>query len=137
MGDWHHPEHFSDDAKAFEVESRRRSVAHFVETVLPHMRTVARMLGYTIAVHGSLARDLDLIAVPWTEEAKDPESLVTALCAEIKRRTGWGNGPKKGDYTQKPHGRIAMTIVATWHMHIDLSIMPRTPPPPIGEDLDD
>lgn len=136
MGDWHHPPHFSEDARAFEVESRRRAVAHFVETALPHMRVVARMLGYTIAVHGTLVRDLDLIAVPWTDEAVDPEKLITALCVEIKRRTGWGNRGH-GELEKKPHGRVALTITATWHMHIDLSIMPRTTVPKIGEDLDD
>jgi len=33
-----------------------------------------RDCGYAIAPHGSLARDLDVIAVPWTEDAVSAET---------------------------------------------------------------
>lgn len=36
---------------------------------------VARELGYALAVHGSLARDLDIIACPWTETATSALSM--------------------------------------------------------------
>lgn len=31
---------------------------------------VARGCGYAIGLHGSMKRDVDLIAVPWTDEAR-------------------------------------------------------------------
>jgi hypothetical protein len=33
------------------------------------MREEARRLGYTLAVHGSMKRDIDLVAVPWIQKA--------------------------------------------------------------------
>ena len=42
---------------------------------------VAREKGYALAVHGSLQNDLDLIAVPWVENAAPREELVEAIRA--------------------------------------------------------
>lgn len=38
-------------------------------TLLHKMRKLARNHGWTVAIHGSLRRDIDLIAVPWVDEA--------------------------------------------------------------------
>ena len=80
----------------------------------------AYLSGYTIAVHGSLHRDLDLIAVAWTDEAKTPEELVSSLwhCAGLKLAGGW---------EKKPHGRVAVTLYQDGELAfkpIDLSIIP-------------
>jgi hypothetical protein len=40
---------------------------------------VARRHGYALAVHGSLARDIDLVAIPWIVEADEPEILAEAI----------------------------------------------------------
>lgn len=39
----------------------------------------ARELGYALAVHGSVTRDCDLIAVPWTDAAVNAFELAHAL----------------------------------------------------------
>ena len=90
--------------------------------------TIARKLawdeGYALAMHGSFTRDLDLIAVPWTEKACDPEHLVK----QIEAATGTKqNGHPPGD---KPHGRRAWTLLLPAFgdpRFVDLSIMPRCP----------
>lgn len=51
--------------------------------LVPLFAAVARPLGYAIAVHGSMRRDLDLVAVPWTDDAAPAENLVEAI------RGGW------------------------------------------------
>lgn len=74
--------------------------------------------GYALAVHGSLHRDLDLIAVAWTEEADSPETLVEMLCK-------WEELIHVGDWTEKPHGRRAVTLqTREYAKPIDLSIIP-------------
>ncbi len=95
----------------------------------PGLSRAARSCGYALAVHGSMARDMDLIAVPWTTDAKPPEVLVEALRDACG---GWVHAPDtKRDPTPKPHGRLVWTI----HMggaidgpvaaaYIDLSVMP-------------
>lgn len=45
----------------------------------PAMVQVAREHGYALAVHGSMKRDLDVIAVPWIENPSSPAKLVEAL----------------------------------------------------------
>lgn len=78
----------------------------------------ARSLGYAIAIHGSMARDLDLIAVPWVEEAADAEALVEAIRAAV------GGVVTNRNPEKKPHGRIAWTIILGGGPFIDLSVMP-------------
>lgn len=36
---------------------------------IDRIRELAKEIGYAIGAHGSLERDLDLIAAPWSEEA--------------------------------------------------------------------
>ncbi|MCD0167003.1 hypothetical protein [Deinococcus sp. 12RED42] len=77
--------------------------------------------GYTLAVHGSLERDLDLIACPWTEDAVSPDDLVSVLIDQ-------GRLKQRGPWVDKPHGRRGLTLRSgtdAWTKHIDLSVMPR------------
>lgn len=40
-----------------------------VPEVVIRMRAIALRLGWSIGIHGSMARDYDMIAVPWSKEA--------------------------------------------------------------------
>ncbi|MVN86937.1 hypothetical protein GO986_09180 [Deinococcus sp. HMF7620] len=85
-------------------------LAPLVQTAYQH--------GYALAVHGSLHRDMDLIAVAWMEKATTPEELVDALC--IEHGLWWA-----GDVQPKPHGRIGVILQSErWLKPIDLSIIP-------------
>lgn len=128
MGDWHFPEHYTSAAKEFAVASRAAEIAVFVDKVLPSLRDTANFHGYALAVHGSLARDLDLVAIPWTEAAVDAETLIAALADTTREATGWGhisgrNSPH--ERTKKPHGRVAVTVLASAEVELDISITPR------------
>lgn len=77
----------------------------------------AYLHGYALAVHGSLHRDLDLIAVAWTEEADSPETLVEMLCQHEGLIYS-------GHWTDKPHGRRAISLrTRGWNKPIDLSVI--------------
>lgn len=80
--------------------------------------TVARGCGYCIAVHGSMQRDLDLVAIPWVLRATSPRWLVKQLCDELGCKT-------HADVVRKPHGRIAYTLLMGGACFMDLSILPR------------
>lgn len=74
--------------------------------------------GYALAVHGSLGRDLDLIAVPWVDKPSDIPTVIAAVHAECAVRI-------IGDPEQKPHGRIAYTLsVGFGECAVDLSFIP-------------
>lgn len=95
---------------------------------LPNFQKIwakARECGYAVGIHGSLKRDVDLIAVPWVYPAQDPETLIQGLCNTLKARV-------VGEIEPKPHGRVACSIqIDGWYKVIDLSIVPRLPVMPL------
>lgn len=104
-----------------------------LEHILEPMRRVAQDAGYALTVHGSLARDIDLVAIPWVDHnVRDADYLVDRLCAAVAAIVGRCNPMK--DWTEKPHGRRAKTILV-WgggrfgSVDIDLSVMPIVPKP--------
>ncbi|MCB1454399.1 MAG: hypothetical protein KDJ43_12205 [Rhizobiaceae bacterium] len=100
-----------------------------LQLVLPPMRRVARDLGYALTVHGSLDRDIDIVAIPWREHnVSDADQLAISLCGAVAGVTGRCN--KREGWTEKPHGRLAR-IFLVWcgenTAQIDLSVMPVLP----------
>ena len=84
---------------------------------------IAREHGYALGLHGSMQRDLDLIAVPWVDEASDAETLVSVIDKAVH---GFLDpDPKNASPGSKPHGRRCWTIHLGGGPYIDLSVMPR------------
>lgn len=88
---------------------------------------MAREYGYALAIHGSVLTDLDLVAIPWTEEAIDPYGLMKLIKAHCGKcgvnLDEYGNehlGP-----TRKPHGRMAWKLFMDAGGSVDLSVMPK------------
>jgi hypothetical protein len=87
------------------------------------IRCWAWSYGYAACLHGSFTRDLDVVLVPWTDQATNPAHLVTLLAEHTDTKL---QSPDPG---QKPHGRLCWTLLfkspgdPRW---IDLSVMPRT-----------
>jgi hypothetical protein len=84
-------------------------------------RCTAWMYGYALMMHGSFTRDLDLLAAPWTDSACTPEHLIKVICY----RTGLQ--PNGHPPTEKPHGRLAFTLLfdtTSDPRFIDISVMP-------------
>lgn len=87
--------------------------------IVPIIEHEANRHGYAIGLHGSMQRDLDIIAFPWIEHVDHYsillESILNALNGNIER------GP-----IVKPHKRIGFIIglgsIHSIKPHIDLSI---------------
>lgn len=90
---------------------------------LPDIRHVARMCGYAIAVHGSGQRDLDLIAAPWTTEARPATELAKEICSIVGGVIEEFENVERNP-AQRPHGRLAWSIQIGAGRYIDLSVMP-------------
>ena len=90
----------------------------------PSLCEIARELGYSLAIHGTVNSDFDLVAIPWTDEAKAPEELVTAIGERFKLIYG-EFGTMLTEPEIKPHGRKAWLFGIGAGSAIDLSIMPR------------
>jgi hypothetical protein len=95
--------------------------------LFPILAEVAQRRGYALAVHGSVSRDFDLIAVPWTDEAVPVEDLVRAIARQVGISDGsvFSLSRCVASFEQKPHGRIAWSIPLSCGAYIDLSVMPR------------
>lgn len=96
--------------------------------LMPKLREVARAKGYAIGLHGSMLRDLDLIAVPWVEEAASDRELVDAMAAAFDgfvvgatRDKGWS--AEVGH--PRPHGRRTWNICFGGNPFVDVSVAPR------------
>ena len=108
----------SDDAKKVPLTDNIRAVAPLCYSVIyARMASIASTLGYALTLHGSMLRDCDMVAVPWTEEAVSPDDLAKAM-----EKAAFGiisESPKR-----KPWGRIAYVIHLGAGPYIDLSVMP-------------
>ena len=101
----------------------------FYLSVLPKIRVEAKKCGYAIGLHGSMRRDLDLIAIPWIENHVSRDELAVAI-----QKAACGLESQSYTWEEKPLGRFATAfpVCWTWHEtppilsngHIDLSVMP-------------
>lgn len=97
----------------------------YAAALYPQWAEIARQHGYALAVHGSLARDFDLICIPWADEPSEPQALVDAITSQFAAREV--GGPPSA----KPHGRMAYTLsIGFGECFADLSFMPRVKVPP-------
>lgn len=98
----------------------------YVAFFLP-LTDIARRYGYALAAHGSMQTDMDLVAIPWSDTATSADALATALrnYASGTMSAMFGNALVLSDPEQKPHGRVAYSILIGNAAVIDISIMPR------------
>lgn len=90
-------------------------------------RTWGWNYGYAILFHGSFTRDLDLVAVPWTAAACEPDKLVRLITQAADL-----NILVKSKESEKEHGRLVWTLTFKAFgdpRFIDFSVMPRLAAP--------
>ncbi len=87
----------------------------------PKLAEVFRKHGYALAVHGSLANDFDLIAVPWIDNVSAPSAVI----AEILENFAVGfRDQDKPD--MRPHGRAAYKLALSFgDCALDISFTPQ------------
>lgn len=115
---------------AFErPELCRELAARLIEP----LREIARAHGYALGVHGSLARDIDLIAAPWADDASPAVVLAEAIRGAAEAIIGAAfmhpieaadDYHRKGCPGAKAHGRLVWSFHLGGGPYIDLSVMP-------------
>lgn len=106
-----------------KMEKPKGYIAGAYAFMLPLLQEKVRPLGYALAVHGSMNRDLDLIAVPWDDGLVAPAADVyRAIWALV---SPYRSALKEWGPERKPHGRITWIIPLHAGASIDLSVMPR------------
>lgn len=98
----------------------------------PMLQQIAKDHGYALAVHGSVHRDFDLVAIPWIEEASDPLALIQAMkeaTATVFTHEDFDHIEPDKNGSPKPHGRVAYSLHTTNHGmyggYLDVSVMPK------------
>lgn len=85
----------------------------------PDLAKICRSHGYALAIHGSLARDMDLICVPWIEQPSDPMTVIKEITTRFAIKL------IKEEVSMHLHGRQVWTLaIAFGECFIDLSFMP-------------
>lgn len=84
----------------------------------PKLADIAREHGFALAIHGSIVRDFDLIAIPWVESPSHPDKVVEAMLAASSIRT-------HGEPDTVFHGRRRYTLILSFgESFCDLQFMP-------------
>lgn len=110
--------------KIWSDAKSKRERKKLYASILPMIKQLGIVQGYAIAVHGSMTRDFDIVAIPWRKKVMDPDTFAffmhRMLCAypytieQIKKRA-----------EKKPHGRIAYDLILGHNgAYVDLSIIP-------------
>lgn len=108
---------------------RAEMCQEYYDVLIVALRHVAYRCGYALAVHGSLKRDIDLIACPWRDTAPDAHHLAamiqkaTEVIIGFARTRGVDPNPR-----EMPCGRLAWSFYLTHDddgAYIDLSVMPK------------
>jgi hypothetical protein len=90
----------------------------YAAAMYPGLAAIFHRHGYALACHGSLARDFDLIAVPWAEIVSDAAAVLKDVTTEYALTLA-------GEPERKNHGRMAYTLSCGFgECAIDLSFVP-------------
>lgn len=107
-------------------KGRMKKKHHYLE-LLPKIRTIARKHGYAVGIHGSMARDFDLMMFPWIDKCSSHLVLLDAIMKGINGQQGDCFG------VWKSHGRKSYVILLDNYfktgMYLDISI------PAVGEHI--
>lgn len=116
------------------TQDEQRQCLALYRKLFGRLRNVAGQLGYALLSHGSNRRDIDLVAIPWTGPAADPQDLAEAIRVEAETITGrcfWAPEESVAYFRMgcpglKDHGRLvfALHLLGSWGPYIDLSVMP-------------
>lgn len=102
--------------------------------IIRPLRERAKVFGYAIGVHGSQARDIDLIAVPWIPTALPPDQLAGGLRQVLSKLYPIGLEVRPGEAAGKPHGRVCWSWWIRPWTYIDLSVFPPLPQPQAADE---
>lgn len=97
--------------------------AVFYAAMWNDFRQAAMDCGWALGLHGSLKADMDIMAMPWVENAVSADEMVERLIDCF----GFARPPHCDvDKTSKPNGRVVYTIPIFADFYIDLNVIELT-----------
>lgn len=108
----------------------------FYAIMFEPLKEIALKYGYNLVLHGSLNRDMDLIAIPWQEKIEPVEAMINEFCEFVGGEINDDctnttfHGRKhyvidiyRGGYKQGS-GFSRLTYTKDPETYIDISVMP-------------
>ncbi len=95
--------------------------AAFYACIYDDLKEAARKCGWALGLHGSLASDMDIMAMPWTEEATSTEVMIQAL-SDCFIDNVWKDNHIKPHYN-KPNNRVVYTMSIWKNFYLDINVI--------------
>ncbi|MGN1187128.1 MAG: hypothetical protein ACI4R6_01435 [Lachnospiraceae bacterium] len=95
--------------------------AAFYASIYDDLKHAAKKCGWALGLHGSLANDMDIMAMPWTEDAKPVEVVMRAMS------DCFAENPFKDMHTipyyEKPNNRVVYTMLIWGDFYLEINVM--------------
>ena len=89
----------------------------YAAAMYPDLARICNQHGYALSVHGSLANDFDVVAIPWEKDADTPRKLMNSIQKKLAIKFGLRE--------RKEHGRVAYTCTVGFGVcRLDFSFFP-------------
>jgi hypothetical protein len=93
----------------------------FYACIFDDLKKKALECGWALGLHGSLASDMDIMAMPWTEDAKPVEEMIQALS------DCFTDSPFKDMHTiphyDKPNNRVVYMMSIWGDFYLDINVI--------------
>lgn len=92
--------------------------AVFYAAMWDDFRQAALDKGWALALHGSLANDMDIMAMPWIDNATEPMEMINALrkCFDKPMEIGCS-------ISKMPNNRVVYTMTILSDFYLDINII--------------
>lgn len=92
--------------------------AVFYAAMWEDLRQAALSKGWALGLHGSLASDMDIMAMPWTEDSVHPLEMIIALkkCFDKPKEITLQE-------TEMPNNRMVYTLSIWADFYLDINII--------------
>lgn len=99
--------------------------AAFYACMWDDFRQAAMDCGWALGLHGSLNSDMDIMAMPWVEDAKPADEMIDHLISTCFGESDWARPPhfKKTRPGFKPNNRIVYTIPIFADFYLDINVI--------------
>lgn len=99
------------------VKQLKPNYAPVYAALYPDLAKVLQKNGYALAIHGSLKRDFDVVAIPWGKKLSEPKKVIGEIEKEFTIR-------QIGKPQEMNYGRTAYTLsIGHGACAIDLSFL--------------
>ncbi len=101
-----------------------------------HIKVIARSYGYNMVLHGSMNRDLDMIAIPWDKNPGNVQAMLAEICSFVGGDIMPERDEDRMEFAKTHHGRMIYVVNVNrggkWNgyndeqYYFDISVMPAT-----------